>query len=46
MTPWSHAIFTSTSTSGQVFYLPGVALVALPAATPGVFSVITLFVVR
>ena len=46
MTPRSHAIFTSASASGQVFYLPGVALGALPAATPGVFGVITTFVAR
>ena len=45
-TPRSHAIFTSASASGQVFYLPGVALGALPAATPGVFGVIMLFVAR
>ena len=45
-TPRSHAIFTSASASGQVFYLPGVALGALPAATPGVFGVITPFVAR
>ena len=46
MTPRSHAIFTSASASGQVFYLPGVALGALPAATPGVFGVIAPFVAR
>ena len=46
MTPRSHAIFTSASASGQVFYVPGVALRALPAATPGIFSVITPFVVH
>ena len=46
MTPWSHAVFTSASASGQVFYVPGVALGALPAATPGIFGVITPFVAR
>ena len=46
MTPRSHAIFTSASVSGQVFYLLGVALGALPAATPGIFGVITPFVAR
>ena len=40
-----HAIFTSASASGQVFYVPGVALGALPAATPGIFGVNTPFVV-
>ena len=45
-TPRSHAIFTSASASGQVFYLPGVALGALPVATPGVFGVIMPFVAR
>ena len=44
--PRSHAIFTSASASGQVFYVPGVALGALPAATPGIFGVITPFVAR
>ena len=43
-TPRSHAVFTSASASGQVFYVPGVALGALPAATPGIFGVITPFV--
>ena len=46
MTPRSHAIFTSASASGQVFHVPGVALGALPAATPGIFGVITPFVAR
>ena len=46
MTPRSHAIFTSASASGRVFYLPRVALGALPAAMPGIFGVITLFVAR
>ena len=46
MTPWSHAIFTSASASGQVFYVPGVVLEALPAATPRVFGVIAPFVAR
>ena len=45
-TPRSHAVFTSTSASGQVFYILGVALGALPAATPGIFGVITPFVAR
>ena len=45
-TPRSHAIFTSASASGQVFYLPGMAPGALPAAMPGVFGVITPFVAR
>ena len=44
MTPRSHAIFTSASVSGLVFYLPGVALGALPAAAPEIFGVNTLFV--
>ena len=43
-TPRSHAVFTSTSASGQVFYVPGVALGALPAAMPEIFGVITPFV--
>ena len=43
-TPRSHAVFTSASASGQVFYVPGVALGALPAATPGIFGMITPFV--
>src|SRR3954470_23447517 len=42
----SHAIFTSASASGQVFYLPGVALGVFPAATPGVFGAITPLVTR
>ena len=45
-TPRAHAIFTSASASGQVFYLTGVALGAIPAVTPGVFGVITPFVAR
>ena len=45
-TPRSHAIFTSASASGQVFYLPGVALGALPTATPRIFGVITPFAAR
>ena len=45
-TPRSHAVFTSASASGQVFYVPGVALGALPAATPGIFGVIMPFVAR
>ncbi len=45
-TPRSHAVFTNASVSGQVFYLPGVALGALPAATPRIFSVIRPFVAR
>ena len=44
-TPRSHAIFTSASAGGQVFYLLGVALGALPTAMPGVFGVIAPFVV-
>ena len=44
--PRSHAVFTSASVSGQVFYVPGVALGALPAVTPGIFGVITPFVAR
>ena len=42
----SHADFASASASGQVFYVPRVVLVALPAATPGIFGVITPFVAR
>ena len=41
-TPRSHAVFTSASASGQVFYVPGVALGALPA----IFGVITPFFAR
>ena len=46
MTQRSHAAFASASASGQVFYILGVALGALPAATPGIFGVITPFVAR
>ena len=45
-TPQSHAVVTSASASGQVFYVPGVVLGARPAVTPGIFGVITLFVAR
>ena len=45
-TPRSHAIFTSASASGRVFYVPGVALGALPAVVSGIFGVITPFVAR
>ena len=45
-TPRSHAIFTSASAGGQVFYVSGVALGALPMATPGIFGVTTPFVAR
>ena len=42
----SQAIFTSSSASGQVLNVPGVAFGALPAAMPGIFGVITPFVAR
>ena len=45
-TPRSHAVFTSASASGQVFYVPGVALGALPVATPGIFGMIMPFIAR
>ena len=45
-TPWSRAIFASASACWQVFYILGGALGALPAATPGIFGMITPFVAR
>ena len=45
-TPRSHAVFTSASASGRVFYVPGVVLGALPATTPRIFGVITPFIAR